>query len=102
LVVAEHLADFLPDPLVDIIDPGDEETPPLYGFIHPKKSIGRIKSFHGHFGIIVRALTYILMQGAEGLRDVSEMAVLNANYLMALLRGSYHLPYDRDACTSSC
>jgi glycine dehydrogenase subunit 2 len=36
------------------------------------------------------------MQGAEGLRDVSEMAVLNANYLMALLKGSYHLPYDRD------
>ena len=96
LAVAARLADFLPDPLVGIVDPGDDETPPLYGFIHPKKSIGRIKSFHGHFGIIVRALTYILMQGAEGLRDVSEMAVLNANYLMALLRGSYHLPYDRD------
>ncbi|MBU1868986.1 MAG: aminomethyl-transferring glycine dehydrogenase subunit GcvPB, partial [Candidatus Omnitrophica bacterium] len=56
----------------------------------------RIKSFHGHFGIIVRALTYILMQGAEGLKEVSEMAVLNANYLMALLKKDYHLPYDRD------
>ncbi len=96
LAVAGHLADFLPDPLVGIVDAGDDETPPLYGFVHPKKSIGRIKSFHGHFGILVRALTYILMQGAEGLRDVSEMAVLNANYLMAQLKGDYHLPYDRD------
>ena len=96
LAVAGFLSEFLPDPLVGIVDPGDDETPPLYGFTHPEKSIGRIKSFHGHFGILVRALTYILMQGAEGLRDVSEMAVLNANYLMALLKGDYRLPYDRD------
>lgn len=96
LAVAGFLAEFLPDPLVGIVDPGDAETPPLYGFTHPEKSIGRIKSFHGHFGILVRALTYILMQGAEGLRDVSEMAVLNANYLMEQLKSDYRLPYDRD------
>jgi glycine dehydrogenase subunit 2 len=93
--VAAHLVDFLPAPVVGIVEPGDDETPPLYGFITPSKCIGRVKSFHGQFGMLVRAYTYILMHGADGLRKVSEYAVLNANYLMALLRKSYHLPYDR-------
>jgi glycine dehydrogenase subunit 2 len=96
VAVAEHLAEFLPDPLVGIIEEGTDELPPLYGFIHPEQSIGRIKSFHGHFGIIVRALTYIMMQGPEGLKGIAEHAVLNANYLMALLKQDYHLPYERD------
>ncbi len=93
--VAAHLVDFLPEPVVGILEPGDDETPPLYGFITPPHSIGRVKSFHGQFGMMVRAYTYIRMHGAEGLRKVSEYAVLNANYLMALLRKAYHLPYDR-------
>ena len=96
VAVADHLAEFLPDPIIGIVEEGTEDMPPLYGFIHPKQSIGRIKSFHGHFGIIVRALTYIMMQGAEGLKDVAEHAVLNANYLMTLLKDDYHLAYDRD------
>ena len=95
VVVANHLADFLPEPIVGIIEPGTDEIPPLYGFTCPKNSIGRIKSFHGHFGIIVRALTYILMQGKDGLREVSNHAVLNANYLMTLLKEHYILPFDR-------
>jgi glycine dehydrogenase subunit 2 len=45
--------------------------------------------------MIVRAFTYIIMHGADGLRKVSEYAVLNANYLAARLRGTYHIPYDR-------
>ena len=93
--VAARLVDFLPAPLVDIIEPGDEEMPPLYGFITPPKSIGRMKSFHGHFGMVVRAYTYISMQGAPGLRAIAEHAVLNANYLLSLIKGAYHLPYDR-------
>ena len=93
--VAAHLVDFLPAPVVGIIEPGDDETPPLYGFITPPHCIGRVKSFHGQFGMMVRAYTYILMHGPDGLRKISEFAVLNANYLMALLRKSYHLPYDR-------
>ncbi|MDK2981861.1 MAG: glycine dehydrogenase subunit 2 [Chloroflexota bacterium] len=96
VAVAAHLADFLPDPLIGILEEGTDELPPLYGFIHPAQSIGRIKSFHGHFGIIVRALTYIMMQGPEGLRSVAEHAVLNANYLMEQLKQDYTLPYDRD------
>ena len=95
VAVAEHLREFLPEPVVDIIEKGDDDNPPLYGFINPKHSIGRIKAFHGHFGIVVRALTYILMHGSEGLRKISEHAVLNANYLMEKLKVKYTLPYDR-------
>jgi glycine dehydrogenase subunit 2 len=94
--VAAHLADFLPEPVVGIIEEGDEELPPLYGFIRPPKTIGRMKAFHGHFGGgLVRAYTYIAMHGADGLRQVAEHAVLNANYLQARLRGVYPIPYDR-------
>jgi glycine cleavage system P protein (glycine dehydrogenase) subunit 2 len=95
--VAAHLVDFLPGPIVGIIEEGDDadDLPPLYGFVYPPKSIGRVKSFHGHFGMLVRAYTYIRMHGAQGLRQISEYAVLNANYLLARLRRSYHIPYDR-------
>ena len=95
VMVCEKLVDYLPDPHVVMTDPGDEETAPTYGFARPEKSIGRVKAFHGHFGMLVRAYTYIAMLGQEGLRDVAEKAVLNANYLQAKLKGSYTLPYDR-------
>ncbi len=93
--VGANLVDFLPGPLVDIIDAGDDENPPLYGFVTPRLSVGRVKAFHGHFGMHVRAYTYMLSYGGAGLRQVSETAVLNANYLLARLRGVYKLPYDR-------
>ncbi len=94
--VAERLLDFLPDPLVGIVEEGDDETPPLYGFITPAKTIGRMKTFHGHFGGgLVRAFAYIAMQGPDGLKDIAQYAVLNANYLQAKLRDIYKIPYDR-------
>lgn len=93
--VAEHLIDFLPSPIVGIIEEGSEEFPPLYGFIEPPKSIGRIKAFYGHFGMMVRAYTYISMYGKQGLKEIAEGAVLNANYLLALLRDTYKVAYDR-------
>jgi glycine dehydrogenase subunit 2 len=93
--VAAHLIEFLPSPVVGILEEGDEDLPPLYGFFNPSKSIGRMKSFHGHFGMLVRAYTYISMHGAPGLRAIAEHAVLNANYLLALIKNTYHLPYDR-------
>jgi glycine dehydrogenase subunit 2 len=93
--VAERLVDFLPGPVVIVADPGDDEEPPLFGFAMPKKSIGRVKAFHGHFGMHVRAYTYMRMQGKEGLRAVADHAVLNANYLRARLRGVYPVPFDR-------
>src|SRR5512135_1033137 len=94
--VAAHLADFLPAPLVDIVEQGDDETPPLFGYMTPARSIGRVKAFHGHFGGgMVRAYTYIAMHGPDGLKDIAQYAVLNANYLLARLRATYHVPFDR-------
>ncbi len=95
--VGQHLVDFLPGPIVGIVEEPVEGDAPLYGWLTPAKSIGRLKAFHGNFGMHVRAFTYILMQGAEGLRKVSEHAVLNANYLKAKLQSTYKVPYDR-AC----
>ena len=57
------------------------------------ESIGRLRSFYGNFGIMLRAWAYILTMGGEGLKQVSEMAVLNANYIRARLEETYHLPY---------
>jgi len=59
------------------------------------KSIGRIKAFWGNFGVILRAYAYILALGAEGLKRVGQIAVLNANYLRVLLKKKYNLPFDR-------
>jgi glycine dehydrogenase subunit 2 len=93
--VAEHLVDFLPGPVVDIVDQGDEEQPPLYGWVSPAKSIGRVKAFNGHFGMHIRAYAYMRMQGKSGLRAVSDHAVLNANYLRVKLRDAFKVPFDR-------
>jgi len=93
--VAPHLVDFLPGPIVVIIEEGNDEIAPLYGYMTPSKSIGRVKSFFGQFGMFVRAYTYISMQGPEGLRQIGENSVLNANYLLSRVRNYYKLPYDR-------
>ena len=93
--VSEKLVDYLPGPIVAMTDQGTEEEPPAFGLVIPAKSIGRVKAFHGHFGMLVRAYTYMRMQGKSGLRAVSDHAVLNANYLRARLREAYHIPHDR-------
>jgi glycine dehydrogenase subunit 2 len=85
----DALVDFLPGPIVGQIDNL------TYTLISPPKSIGRVKAFYGHFGVLVRAYTYIRMLGTGGLRRVAEHAVLNANYLMHLVKGTYRVPYDR-------
>lgn len=93
VVVSEALAPYLPAPVVTRLAGGS------YGLDADRPNgIGRLKGFNGHFGILARAYTYIRMHGAEGLRRVSETAVLNANYLRALLVDVYDLPYDR-RCT---
>jgi glycine dehydrogenase subunit 2 len=93
--VTAALAEYLPSPVVTIIEEGDEETPPFFGFYTPGKSIGRMKAFYGHFGMHIRAFTYIAMHGPAGLRDIAQKAVLNANYLMSKVKQDYPLPYDR-------
>src|SRR5213076_99424 len=57
------------------------------------QSIGRVRSFYGNFGMFVRALAYILANGPDGLRQTTEDAVLNANYIRKGLEGTYDLPY---------
>jgi glycine dehydrogenase subunit 2 len=86
--VKSHLADYLPIPIV--VKEGDRFR---FEYYRPK-SIGKIRSFYGNFGILVRAYSYILSMGAEGLKKASLLALLNANYIRARLKGYYHLPYD--------
>src|SRR3712207_297969 len=87
IACSEDLAPFRPDPVVE--QDGDD----AYTLARPERSIGRMAAFHGNFGQILRAWTYIKMHGPE-LRNVTDMAVLNANYVRARLRGTYRVPYD--------
>lgn len=89
------LVDFLPGPIVKIDRERSEPELPFYALWMPTKSIGRSKTFYGHFGVMVKAYTYIRMLGPDGLRRVAEHAVLNANYLKELVKATYPLPYDR-------
>jgi glycine dehydrogenase subunit 2 len=57
------------------------------------RSIGKVASYHGDFLVLVRAYTYILMHGGDGLKKVTEDAVLNSNYLLAKIRAKYDLPF---------
>ncbi len=90
--VGERLVPYLPTPRVLAVGDGtyrlerDGERP---------TSIGRLRSFVGNTGVLVRAYAYIRAHGASGLREVSDDAVLAANYLKARLAGTYDLPYDR-------
>ncbi len=89
LGVNSFLGDYLPIPR--IIKENESKFSLDYSV---GKSVGRIHSFYGNFGIIVRALAYIKSWGSN-IRRVSEHAVLNANYLASLLKDVYHLPFDR-------
>ncbi|MEA2008244.1 MAG: aminomethyl-transferring glycine dehydrogenase subunit GcvPB [Chloroflexota bacterium] len=93
--VTAKLAEFLPNPVVAITREETEENPPFYELVAPPQTIGRVKSFHGHFGVVVKAFTYMLSLGRNGLREVAEHAVLNANYIQALIKDTYHIPYER-------
>jgi glycine dehydrogenase subunit 2 len=86
IACSETLAPFRPDPVV-------ERDGERFRLVRPDKSIGRVAGFHGNFGQLLRAWHYIKMHGPE-LRDVTDMAVLNANYVRARLGGTYRVPYD--------
>src|SRR5690606_8975565 len=94
ILVSEKLEPFLPVPVLQRrVDEQGREW--FYWDYDRPQSIGRVKGFYGNFGVLVRAYAYILSQGPEGLRAVSEHAVLHANYLMHRLRRFYDLPFDR-------
>jgi glycine dehydrogenase subunit 2 len=85
--VKRNLVHYLPIPVV-------EKGPSGYVFDHDRpKSIGRVRSFHANFLVIIKALAYILSLGAEGLKEIAEIAVLNSNYLRKSLEDVYHLKY---------
>jgi len=87
--VKKELVPFLPAPTVEFKDN-------KYILDHDRPlSIGRVKSFYGNFGVILRAYAYIRTMGPDGLREVSETAVLNANYLFSRLKQYFSVPYDR-------
>jgi glycine dehydrogenase subunit 2 len=90
--VKKNLAPFLPVPLIAkrTNKKGVEEY--YFDYKRPD-SIGRMHSFYGNFGVLVKAFCYIRQNGASGLREVSENAVINANYIRARLKDYYHLPY---------
>ena len=89
---AESLLPYLAAPIVSRSGGGDSAS---YSLITPEHSIGKISGFHGNFGVLVRAYTYIRTLGAAGLKSISANAVLNANYVMEALKDTYYLPYDR-------
>ncbi len=99
VAVTKKLANFLPGPIVSIIEPvqnpSDPEDAPLYGWFMPQKSIGRLKAFYGNFGMLIRAYTYIRLHGAAGINAISRHAVLNANYIRVKLADTYAVPYNR-------
>ena len=85
--VVESLKEFLPVPVIDYVNGKYVRN---YNLSH---SIGKVRSFYGNFGVLVRAYAYILMMG-NNLKLASADAVLNANYLKEKLKGAYDLPYD--------
>ncbi len=112
VAVARRLEDFLPGPVVRIqpgsdkpvrtgparTDGGEETPEPFYEWHMPRKSIGRVRAFWGNFGMFVRAYTYIRLHGEQGLRAVSQNAVLNANYVQARIKHVYPVPQGGRHC----
>jgi glycine dehydrogenase subunit 2 len=88
VAVAEHLRDFLPVPQVIKRDDGTF----AWSYDRPE-SIGKVRSFYGQISVLVRAYAYIRALGCDGLRDVSEKAVLVANYVAARLKDRYKMPF---------
>ncbi len=93
--VSEKLTPFIPVPTVE--KDGDR----YYLDYNRPKSVGSVHAFYGNFGVLVRAYTYIKKMGAKGLREVSENAVLNANYIKKRLQDYYYIP-NNVPCMHEC
>jgi glycine dehydrogenase subunit 2 len=94
--VVSNLAEYLPAPIVRQREDGS-----FFLDSGTERSIGRIHGFYGNFLVMVRAYAYLLMQGGEGLRSVSENAIINANYLMRRLEAYYENPFP-NGCMHEC
>ncbi|NVM20192.1 MAG: aminomethyl-transferring glycine dehydrogenase subunit GcvPB [Desulfobacterales bacterium] len=93
--VNKHLEPFLPVPRV-VEENGKYALSENY-----PESIGKLQAFHGSFGVMIKAYSYICSMGPENLKKASQLAVLNANYVKEKLKGTLHLPYDRP-CMHEC
>jgi glycine dehydrogenase subunit 2 len=92
IAVKEHLLPFLPSPHVARNADG------ALALVEPERSVGRLGAAHGNFGVLLRAYAYIRSLGADGLRAISEAAVLNANYVQERLRGAFDLAHPDRRC----
>ncbi|MAM34035.1 MAG: glycine dehydrogenase (aminomethyl-transferring) [Micavibrio sp.] len=97
ICVTEELLPYVPRPLV-VKDGG---TFRLEEDNERETSLGRLKGFQGQFGMHVRALSYMMSHGKDGLRKVSEDAVLHANYILSQLKDDYHVPFE-GPCMHEC
>ncbi|MCR4291646.1 MAG: aminomethyl-transferring glycine dehydrogenase subunit GcvPB [Candidatus Kuenenia sp.] len=88
--VSKELAAFLPTPRT--VKNADDSYALMYDF---PDSIGRVRAFYGHVGIMIRAYTYLLSLGKDGIIKTGENAVLNANYLRNILSKYYEIPYGK-------
>ena len=95
VIAGPRLVDYLPTPIASRGQDAGGDGKERYSLDTPSKSIGRMGAFHGNFGALVRAWAYISTLGREGIPQISEDAVINANYVLSRLRGFYDLPYDR-------
>jgi len=86
--VVEKLVPYLPVPLI-----GKNEDSYFFDYRHEATSIGKVHTFYGNFAIMLRAYIYIKMQGPDGLRKVSENAIINANYLMQKVKDHFHIEH---------
>ena len=105
IVVTKELEPFLPTPIV--VKDGEEFKLIGNEFFgdkdaRTKQTIGRVKAYQGHFGMYVRALTYMLSHGIDGMRKASEDAVLSANYVLANLRDKFFVPFPNHHCMHEC
>ena len=93
VMVNKKLERFLPSPI--IIKTTDKNNEPFYKINNQENSIGKMGAFHGNFGVLLRAYVYISLLGKEGIAQISEDAVLNANYILNELKDVLDLPYNR-------
>jgi glycine dehydrogenase subunit 2 len=92
IAVSDRIAPFLPVPFVSQTQDGEFQLDDGKGTVG-SKTIGRLRGFHGNYGCFVRSYAYICSLGGDGLKDASEVAVLNANYLLARLKEKDVAPY---------
>lgn len=92
VIAGERLIDYLPLPIAYRSGSGKSER---FSLVNPTKTIGRMGAFHGNFGALVRAYAYIRTLGKEGIPQISDDSVINANYIKSQLKGYFDLPYDR-------